>query len=168
MHEMTKKNMLDAFAGESMARNKYDNFARIAEKEGFPNVARMFKAIAYAEFVHASNHMGVLGYKKTTSENLLEAAGGENFEVNEMYPAYNEVAKLQNEKEAKLSIHYAIEAEKIHEKMYLDAKNIVDGGKDIELGAVYICDKCGYTCEGEAPDKCPVCQAAKERFVEFK
>jgi rubrerythrin len=165
---MTEKNMQDAFAGESMARNKYDNFARIAEKEGFPNVARMFKAIAYAEFVHASNHMGVLGYKKTTSENLLAAAGGENFEIHEMYPAYDSVAKLQDEKEAKLSIHYAIEAEKIHESMYLNAKTVVDTGKDIELGSVFICDKCGYTCEGEAPDKCPVCQAEKERFVEFK
>lgn len=168
MHDMTGKNQEAAFAGESMAYMKYHNFAKIAEKEGFPNVARLFRAIAYAEVVHASNHMGVLGLKKSTAENLVTAREGEHYEITEMYPVFKNTAEFQGEKAAVRSNHFALEAEKIHEKMYMDAKVKVDKGKDIELGPVYICDICGYTVEGEVPDFCPICGAKKEKFVKFE
>lgn len=167
MHEMTEKNIEAAFAGESMAHIKYLNFSQIAEKEGFSNTSRLFKAIAYAEFVHASNHMGVLGLKKKTSDNLVTAAGGENFEVNEMYPAYKVVADLQEEKSAQRSINFALQAEKIHEVMYLDTKKSIDQGKDIEIGPIFICDVCGHTVTDEAPDFCPVCGAKIDKFTKF-
>ena len=104
----------------------------------------------------------------TTSKNLEGAIEGEEFEINEMYPVYLETAKFQNEKAAITTFTYSLSAEKIHAQMYRDAKKIVEGGKDIKLGPVQICNVCGYTVEGEAPDKCPVCNSKKETFSEFK
>jgi rubrerythrin len=167
MHEMTEQNLKAAFAGESQAHIKYLAFSDKAEKEGKPNVARLFKAIAYAELVHATNHLKVLRGIGTTEENLQKAEDGEHFEVEEMYPAYNLEAEEQGEKEAARSTHYALEAEKIHEQMYKKAKNTVSAGKDIQLGSVLICPICGYTVEGESPDFCPICGAKKEVFKKF-
>ena len=167
MHEMTKENLKNAFAGESQAHMKYLVFADTAEKEGRPNIARLFRAIAYAEQVHATGHLRTLGNLGSTVENLQSAIDGENFEVEEMYPAYDAVAKLQGEKDAIRSIHYAIEAEKIHAAMYLEARQAAKEGKDAELGAVHICPTCGYTVEGSAPDSCPVCGAPRAKFVKF-
>ncbi len=167
MKEMTKKSLSEAFAGESMAHMKYLIFSEIAEKEGLKNVARLFKAIAYAEFVHAKNHARNLGYIGKTEENIQTGIDGETFEIEEMYPAYDAIAKLQEEKGAQLSIHYAIEAEKIHAELYKKAKEEVSKGKDIEIPEVYICPVCGYTHIGEPPDKCPICNVKKEEFVKF-
>jgi len=167
MHEMTKANLEAAFAGESQAHMRYLAFADAAEKEGKANTARLFRAIAYAEQVHATNHLRELGGISDSAANLQEAINGETFEVEEMYPAYDAVAKLQGENGATRSIHYAIEAEKIHADMYKSAKAKANAGKDTEIGNVYICPVCGYTAEGEAPDKCPVCGAPREKFVEF-
>lgn len=167
MHVMTQQNLEAAFAGESQAHMKYLVFSEMAEKEGKKNIARLFKAISYAEKVHASNHLRVLGGVHKTPENLAAAIGGEIFEVDEMYPAYDAVAKLQGEKDAERSIHFAIEAEKIHADMYRKAKKAAEAGKDIETGALYICDVCGFTAEGKLPDFCPVCGAKKEQFKEF-
>ena len=167
MHPMTEENLKAAFAGESQAHMRYLAFADKAEKEGKANIARLFRAIAYAEQVHATNHLRELGGVTDTPGNLQEAINGETFEVEEMYPAYDAVAKLQNESGAVRSIHYAIEAEKIHADMYKSAKAEADAGKDVSIGKVYICPICGYTVEGDAPDKCPVCGAPREKFVEF-
>ncbi|MBN1794370.1 MAG: rubrerythrin family protein [Candidatus Omnitrophica bacterium] len=167
MHKMTQQNLEAAFAGESQAHMKYLIFSEAAEKEGHKNIARLFKAISYAEKVHASNHLRALGNIHKTPENLVSAIGGETFEVDEMYPAYDAVAKVQGEKDAERSIHFAIEAEKIHADMYRQAKEAAAAGKDIEAGPIYICDVCGYTVEGESPDFCPVCGAKKEKFKEF-
>lgn len=167
MHEMTKQNLLAAYAGESQAHMRYLIFSDVAEKEGKKNVARLFKAIAYAEQVHATNHYRNLGEVNTTSDNLQTCIDGEHFEVNEMYPAYMAVAQLQDEKAANMGFHGALEAEKIHEIMYSDAKMVVDKGEDIEIGKIYICSICGYTTTNEAPEKCPICGATKDRFVEF-
>ena len=167
MHPMTEENLKAAFAGESQAHMRYLAFADAAEKEGKANTARLFRAIAYAEQVHATNHLRELGGISDSAANLQEAINGETFEVEEMYPAYDAVAKLQGESGATRSIHYAIEAEKIHADMYKSAKAETDAGKDAEIGNVYICPVCGYTAEGEAPDKCPVCGAPREKFVEF-
>lgn len=167
MRKMTEQNLKDAFAGESQAGMKYLAFAKKAEEEGKTNIARLFTAISFAEQVHAHNHLRVLEGVGNTEENLQAAIDGENFEVEEMYPAYDAVAKLQDEKGAIRSVHFAIEAEKIHAAMYAEAKEAAKLGKDAEIGELYICPVCGYTAEGEAPDNCPVCNIKKERFVKF-
>ena len=167
MHEMTKANLEAAFAGESQAHMKYKIFADKAEEDGFPKVARLFRAISYAEQVHATNHFKQLQGIQDTASNLGTAMGGEHYEDTEMYPAFNAVAKLQGEKGAMLSIHYALEAEKIHEVMYQDAQRLVELGQDRESAPVYICPVCGFTVIGEPPDVCPVSKTKKERFVKF-
>ena len=167
MRKMTEENLKAAFAGESQARIRYLIFAEAAEREGKPNIARLFRAIAYAEQVHAANHLGELGGIGKTPENLAEAIAGETFEVEEMYPAYLAVAELQGEAGARRAIHYALEAEKIHARMYEKAKEAAAKGQDIELKTVYICPVCGYTVEGEAPEYCPVCGAPREKFKNF-
>ncbi len=168
MRKMTETNLSDAFAGESQAHMKYLAFADKAEKEGKPNIAKLFRAVAYAEQVHATNHLRTLGNIGSTEENLEAAIGGENFEVEEMYPAYDAVAKLQAEKEAIRSIHFAIEAEKIHAAMYTEAKQAVKEGHDADIADIYICPVCGYTVEKDAPESCPVCGVAGSKFVKFE
>lgn len=167
MHKMTQANLEAAFAGESQAHMKYLAFAAKAEKEGFPNVGRLFKAIAYAEQVHAVSHLKTLKGVGKTVENLEAAIGGENYEVDEMYPAFIAVAQVQGEKGAVRSNEWAMEAEKIHAEMYGAAKTAVEDGKDAEVGQVYVCEVCGWTGEGEPPDVCPLCKAKKEKFVTF-
>ncbi|MDP4114726.1 MAG: rubrerythrin family protein [Bacteroidota bacterium] len=167
MKKMTKANLEAAFAGESQAYMKYSIFAEKAEREGFPETARLFRAIAYAEKVHATNHFRVLGGINSTEENLTAAAGGENYEVEEMYPAFDAVANLQEEKAAAKSIHYAVEAEKIHEGMYNSAKASVSEKKDIPEAKVHVCPVCGHTIIGDAPDECPVCGLKKDKYKEF-
>ena len=168
MKKMTKKSLEEAFAGESMAHMKYLAFSDVAENEGYPNVAKLFKAISYAEQVHATNHARNLGFLDKTEENLQAAIDGEEFEVEEMYPAYDAIAKIQEEKGAQKSIYYAVEAEKIHAAYYLEAKEKVKQGKDFELNTVSICPVCGFTqVDGELPDKCPVCGVTSEKFKEF-
>ncbi|MEE8389405.1 MAG: rubrerythrin family protein [Anaerolineae bacterium] len=167
MHKMTQANLEAAFAGESQAHMKYLAFSAKAEKEGFPNVARLFKAIAYAEQVHATNHLKTLKGVGKTAENLVVAIGGETYEVEEMYPAFIAVAKMQEEKAAVRSNEWAMETEKVHAKMYGAAKAAVEGGNDAEVGHVHVCAVCGWTGEGEPPDECPLCKAKKEKFVIF-
>lgn len=167
MKEMTSENLKAAFAGESQAHMKYLAFAARAEREGKPNIARLFQAIAYAEQVHAFNHLKELGGIGTTVDNLASAIAGETFEVEEMYAAYLEVAELQEEKGARRSMWYAVEAEKIHAEMYNDAQRAAQANQDLEIPEVYICPVCGFTHIGEPPDRCPVCNAKKESFKAF-
>jgi len=167
MKKMTRANLEAAFSGESQAHMKYLIFAEAAERENLPNVARLFRAIAYAEQVHATNHFRNLSGIGETGENLAKAEEGENFEVEEMYPAYDAVAKLQGEQGAQRSIHYALEAEKIHEAMYEKARQAVLAGKDPQIGELFICPVCGYTHEGTPPERCPVCNAPGSSFKKF-
>jgi rubrerythrin len=167
LRKMTEDNLKNAFAGESQAHMRYLIFAKRAEAEGFPNIARLFRAISYAEQVHATNHFDVLGMIRGSSDNLQVAIDGETYEINEMYPAFNAVARLQEEKGAMQTFNAALQAEKIHANMYQKAKQAVGTSKDIQLAAVYICDVCGYTVEGEAPSRCPICGASKEKFRKF-
>jgi rubrerythrin len=167
MRKMTEENLKNAFAGESQAHMRYLIFADRAEEEGFPNVARLFRAIAYAELVHARNHYSALGMIRGSSENLQVAIDGEKYEVNEMYPAFNAVAILQEEKNAQRSTNWALQAEKVHAGMYEIAKQAVDNKEDITLGTVYICEVCGFTVEGEVPNRCPICGAPKDKFRAF-
>ena len=167
MRKMTQTNLEAAFAGESQAHMKYAIFADEAQKEGYPEVARLFRAISYAERVHATNHFKELGGIGDTAVNLEKAFTGEHYENTEMYPAFDAVARLQKEKGAIRSIFYALEAEKIHETMYTDARESVVEGKDIETARIYVCPVCGHTHIGEPPDKCPVCGLVKDKYIEF-
>ena len=167
MRKMTEANLKAAFAGESQAHMKYMAFAEKAEREGLPEAARLFKAISYAERVHAINHLRQLGGINDTPTNLGEAMNGENYENTEMYPAFEAVAKLQGEKGALRSIFYAMEAEKIHEVMYGDAQKVVKAGTDIPAQKVFVCSVCGHTIFGDAPDRCPICKAVKAKYKEF-
>jgi len=166
--DMTRKFLEEAFAGESMAHMKYLIFAEQAEKEGFPNVAKLFRAIAHAEFVHAKNHFIALGKLGRTPENLQAGIEGETFEVEEMYPVYKNSAEFQGEDEAVRTTHYALEAEKIHAELYREAMKRTENGEDIDIKKVYICPVCGYTAVDEAPERCPVCGAPGDKFVVFE
>ncbi|MCF6096522.1 rubrerythrin family protein [Thermovorax subterraneus] len=178
---MTADFLRSAYGGESMAHMRYLIWAELAEKEGFKNIARLFNAIAYAERIHARNHFselggstndatvaagGVFGLGKTV-ENLQGAIKGELHEVEQMYPVYLNTARFQSELGAERSFHYALEAEKIHARLFKDAQDAAKQGKDFELKVVYICPICGHTVLDEAPDKCPICGASKDMFKAF-
>jgi len=168
MREMTKKFLEDAFAGESMAHMKYLIFADEAERRGLKKLANLFRAIAYAEFVHARNHYRELGkIYQEMEKNVQQCIDGETFEIEEMYPVYNTVAQFQQEKGAERSTRFAWEAEKIHAEMYKKAKELVEKGDDYPVGKIYICPVCGHTVESEPPEKCPVCGAPKSAYREF-
>jgi rubrerythrin len=167
MHKMTQANLEAAFSGESQAHMKYLAFADKAEKEGLPKVARLFRAVSYAERVHATAHFRVLEGIGTTEENLQAAIGGENYEVEEMYPAFIAVAEVQEEKGATRSNKFAMEAEKVHAGLYEQARQAVLAGGDVQLTTVHVCEVCGWTVEGDAPDRCPLCGAKKEKFKAF-
>ncbi len=167
MHTMTKEFLETAFAGESMAHMRYQIFADQAEKAGQADLARMFRAISFAEQVHATNHYRALGHIQEEAENLQTCIDGEHYEVNEMYPVYNNAAEFQDEPQAVLSTHYALEAEKIHEKWYKNAKKTIQADQKFSIGKVQICSVCGHTREGDAPDVCPICGAPRSQFREF-
>jgi len=167
---MTKseENLKTAFAGESQANRKYLAFAKKADKEGFPQVARIFRAAAEAETVHAHNHLREFGGIKSTKENIRAAIDGEHHEFTKMYPEFLEDAKKEGNKGAERTFNLANEVEKVHHKLYTRALEAVESGKDLEKQDVYICPVCGYTHEGEPPEKCPVCGAVKKVFQEIK
>ncbi len=167
MRKMTEENLKNAYAGESQAHVKYLAFAEAAEKEKLTNVARLFRANSFAEQVHAINHLRTLGEIRKTGENLEAAMEGENFEVTEMYPAYKLIAENQEEKAAVMWFNAAMTAEKVHAGLYKKAKEAVDKGKDLDPFPIHVCSVCGFTVEGEAPEKCPVCGAPREKFVKF-
>jgi rubrerythrin len=167
MKAMTKDNLSAAFAGESQAHMKYMAFAAQAEKEGKPNIARLFQATSYAEQVHATGHLKELGGIGNTTANLAAAIAGETFEVDEMYAAYLAVAEEQQEKGAHRSMTYALEAEKLHAQLYSEAKKAAEAGTDLDVGTVFVCPVCGFTHAGELPDRCPVCNTKKDRFKAF-
>lgn len=177
---MTEANLKSAYAGESQAHMRYSIYANRAKEEKYPNAARLFTAVAHAEQVHATNHYKNIGSKggsitvamaafgtRSTSEDLQAAIDGETFEIEEMYPTYKTVAESQGEKSAEISFTSALEAEKIHVQLYRKAKQAIDQGKDVDLGPIQICGICGYTVEGDAPERCPICNAPKDRFKSF-
>jgi rubrerythrin len=161
---MTKtiENLYAAFAGESQANRKYLAFSKVADKEGYPQIARLFRAAAEAETVHAHNHLRALGGILDTAQNLKAAIGGENYEVVTMYPEFIQEAESEDEKRAITSFKYAWEVEKEHEALYSEA--FENMGKPIEEFDYYICPVCGHTHPRNAPDKCPVCGALGSKF----
>ncbi|MCK4780014.1 MAG: rubrerythrin family protein [Candidatus Lokiarchaeota archaeon] len=160
----TEEGLKEAFAGESQANRKYLAFAQKADQEGFPQIAKIFRAAAAAETVHAHNHLRVLGGIKSTKENIQAAVEGEHYEFTKMYPEFLEAAKNEGNKDAERTFNYANEVEKVHHKLYEAALEAVENGKDLEKNDIYICPVCGYTHEGEPPEKCPVCGAVKKVF----
>src|SRR5512139_1991769 len=157
----TEQNLREAFAGESQANRRYLAFAKQAEKEGHPQVAKLFRAAAEAETVHAHAHLRTLDGVKTTEENLKEAIAGETHEFKKMYPAMIEEAKKEGQKAAERSFTYANEVEKVHANLYQKALDNLGKLPEVDY---YVCSVCGYTCENEPPDRCPVCNAVKRAF----
>lgn len=167
MQEKTEANMKAAAAGESQAHIKYLMFSDKAEREGKPNIARLFKAISYAERVHATNHFRALGQVGTTEQNLATALAGENYEIKEMYPSFIQAAEQDSEKQAGRSMDWALQAEKGHAVLYDSAINSVIQGQDVAAEAISVCGVCGYTAQGEPPERCPVCAATRDKFEKF-
>jgi rubrerythrin len=157
----TENNLQDAFAGESQANRKYLAFAKKAEAEGFKQAAKLFRAAAASETVHAHNHLRELGVVKSTKENLMAAISGESYEFQNMYPRMIAEANAENNAGALRSFNYANEVEKVHAALYRKALDTLGRNVDIDY---YVCSVCGYTAEGEAPDECPVCGSKKPAF----
>jgi rubrerythrin len=157
----TEKNLGDAFAGESQANRKYLAFAKQAEQEGHKQVAKLFRAAAEAETVHAHAHLKTLGGIGKTVDNLKTAIAGETHEFKKMYPEFITEAKKEGNKAAERSFSFANEVEKIHAGLYQKALDNLGKNSDADY---YICSVCGMTVENEAPEKCPVCGAAKKAF----
>ena len=157
----TEKDLQEAFAGESQANRKYLAFAKQAEKEGYSQVAKLFRAAAEAETIHAHNHLRTLGGINSTAENLQEAIEGETHEFKNMYPEMIEHAQEEGIKAAERTFRYANDVEKVHAGLYQDALDNLESLKETDY---YVCSVCGYTCEDEAPDKCPVCNVKASAF----
>ncbi len=164
----TRENLQAAFAGESQANRMYLAFAKKADQDGFPNTARLFRAAAAAETVHAHAHFRVLGGVKTTEDNLKAAIAGEAHEFQTMYPEFLAEAEAAGEKGAVLSFRYALAVEKIHHDLYAEALSAFLAGKDTTAGDMLICPVCGHTVRGEAPERCPVCGAAHEKYTKVE
>jgi rubrerythrin len=162
----TTEDLEAAFAGESQANRKYLAFAKKADQEGYPQIAKLFRAAAAAETIHAHNHFNALGGVKSTSDNLKAAIAGENYEVVTMYPGMIADAEAESEKKATTSFKWAYEVEKVHEALYRYALEHMDPNTPIV--DFYVCPICGYTHEGKFAGKCPVCQTPAEKFVKVE
>ena len=162
----TADNLQAAFAGESQANRKYLAFAAKAEAEGHPQIAKLFRAAAAAETVHAHAHLRVMGGVKDTKQNLQAAIAGEAYEFKEMYPGFIKEAEAEGNKAAVISFRNANAVEKTHHDLYSKALETLEAGKDLPPDSIYVCDVCGHTHVGGAPDKCPVCGAPKTKFKE--
>ncbi len=179
---MTADFLRSAYGGESMAHMRYLVWGDSAEKDGYPNIGKLFRAVAYAERVHATNHFNVMKDQVGDStvvagavfghtniiENLQGAIDGELHEIKQMYPVYLETARYQEEKDAQRSFHYALEAEKVHAKIFQFAQDTAKQGKDLEIATMYVCPVCGYTEIGDNVEKCPVCGVSRELFKAFE
>ena len=163
----TDENLKAAFAGESQANRKYLAFAKKAEEDGKDQVARLFRAAAAAETVHAHNHLRAMDGVRSTKENLLEAIAGESYEFKKMYPEFLEKAEEEKNAQATFTFRVANEVEKIHHSLYEKALSAVEKGEDLPSGQIWVCQICGNTVEGAPLDKCPICGAPREKFVEI-
>jgi rubrerythrin len=159
----TQEDLAVAFAGESQANRKYLAFARAAEKEGHPQIARLFRAAADAETIHALGHFQNMGGVGTTLENLKSAVAGETYEYTEMYPPMVEQARAENHR-GKTLLGFANEAEKVHARLFRQALEALQAGKDLSQMDVYLCPVCGDVEFGVVPDRCPICGAPAAKY----
>ena len=164
----TNENLAEAFAGESQANRKYLAFAEKAELDGYPQIARLFRAAAAAETVHAHAHLRVMGGVKKTAENLQDAIEGEGFEFQDMYPKFLAEAESEKKQGAAISIKNALAVERIHHGLYKEALDSLSGGNDLPEASIFVCAICGNTVIGSAPERCPICNAPKAKFSEVK
>jgi len=162
----TSDNLKEAFAGESQANRKYLAFAKKAEEDGYPQVARLFRAAAQAETVHAHAHLRVMGGIRDTAANLREAIDGEGHEFKEMYPEFLSEAESEGMKSAVTSFKYALAVEEIHHGLYGEAMEAVKAGKDLPETKIWVCPVCGNTVKDAPPEKCPICGVPGDRFLE--
>jgi len=160
----TQENLGTAFAGESQASRRYLFFAEKAEEEGHLQIARLFRAAVEAETVHARNHLDAMGGVEPTKGNLGVAIEGERYEFTKMYPDFIEQAKAEGNKKAWFSFDYANKVEKIHHELYLEALGVLDRGEGQKDEPYFVCQVCGNTIAGEAPERCPVCGAPRSKF----
>lgn len=160
----TKENLKEAFAGESQANQKYRAFAKKAERDGFPNIAKLFKTAAEAERIHAEGHLFALDGIGSTVENLKAAIDGETYEYTEMYPPMHDEAEKENHK-AKRMFKYALDAEKVHADLYKLALQAAEQGKDLDVEDIYLCPVCGHIEFGKPKDKCPICGTLPDKYV---
>lgn len=163
----TMDNLQKAFAGESQANRMYLAFAKKAEEDKLPQVAKLFRAAAEAETIHAHSHFRVMGGVKTTAENLETAIQGEGHEFKEMYPGFLAQAVEEGVKAAEFSFKYALAVEEIHHGLYSKALEAVKSSKDLPKAAIHVCPLCGNTVEGGVPDTCPICNIPGSKFVEM-
>ncbi|WP_136807807.1 rubrerythrin family protein [Desulfosediminicola flagellatus] len=159
----TNENLKEAFAGESQANQKYKAFAKKAEKEGFANIAKLFRTTAEAERIHAEGHLKALDMIASTADNLQSAIDGETFEFTSMYPPMLDKATEDGHK-AKTMFRFAVEAEEVHAQIYSKALEAVKNGVDMDVSDFYLCPVCGYIEVGSVPEKCPVCKALGKMF----
>jgi rubrerythrin len=164
----TTDNLQEAFAGESQANRKYLAFAKKAEAEGHSQIAKLFRAAAEAEAVHARAHFAVMKGVGGTVENLKAAIAGEGYESQKMYPTFIKAAEAEKNRPAVATFKNALAVEGTHHKLYSDALATLLGGKDLPAARIYVCPVCGHTVVGDAPDECPVCGATKDKFFEVK
>ncbi len=162
------ENLKAAFAGESQANRKYLAFAKKAEEDGFPQIAKLFRAAAEAETVHAHAHLRAMDGVKGTLENIQAAIEGEGHEFKEMYPKFLAAAEQEGNTRAAVSFRHALKVEEIHHGLYSKALGAVQENKDLPSAPIHVCSICGYTVIGDAPDRCPVCNAPRERLFEVK
>lgn len=160
----TQENLKAAFAGESQANRRYLFSAEQADKDGHKAIARLFRAVAEAETVHAHSHLKTLGEIKSTKENLAAAISGEHYEFTKMYPEFIEQARTEGNKRAEATFDYANKVEKIHHTLYEKTLKALEEGQQLPDESYLVCQVCGYTIAGEAPDRCPICQSPRERF----
>lgn len=164
----TINNLEAAFAGESQANRKYLAFAKKAESDGFPEIAKLFRAAAEAETVHAHAHLRVMGGIGETLKNLDEAIAGEGHEFQAMYPGFIAEAEKEGNNAATITFKNALAVEKIHHGLYTEASNSLKFGKDLPAQPIFVCAVCGNTVLGAAPDKCSICGSPKAKFFEVK
>lgn len=157
----TQDNLKEAFAGESQANRKYLAFAKKADEEGFAQAGKLFRAAAEAETVHALNHLRAMEGIKDTRANLKAAIEGETYEFTSMYPPMLDAATKEGQTEAKISFRFANEVEKIHADLYKKALDNLGNNQAVDY---YVCQVCGNTVEGSAPDECEICGAPREKF----
>jgi rubrerythrin len=160
----TEQNLWGAFAGESQANRKYLAFAKKAEADGYPQVAKLFRAAAAAETVHAHSHLRVLSGVKDTLTNLQAAIDGEGHEFRDMYPGFLKEAESDGNAAAINTFKFALAVEKVHYDLYSEAFAAVKAGKDLPARDVYVCDVCGHTVYGAPTEKCPVCGVPHTKF----
>jgi len=164
----TSENLKDAFSGESQANRMYLAFAKKADKEGLPQIAKLFRAAALAETVHALNHLEIMGKTKSTMENLKTAVSGETFEFDEMYPKYIEIAEKEGNKKAAWSFDVANKVEEIHAGLFSKALETLETKRQLADTDYYVCKVCGNTVENAAPERCPICGTSKEQFEKIQ